>query len=453
MPLELTAALSAYAATATLRDQPDAVAERMVDAFVNWVGCAIAGASSLTVETAMKAFAAIDGGGRHRPLGRTEPVGLLQAIAADCMSSAALGYDDIHLETTLHPTGPVAAALLGFGRTETVSGARYLEALLIGMEVECRVGLAFASSGSGASRGWYATGMAGGIGAAAAVGRLRGFDAARMGNAMGIAAARASGNRGVHGSMTSAYVPAMAAESGFLAAALTAVGFTCGAKALDGTNGMLELMAPTPAIERALVGLGAAPEALNNTYKPYPAGFVVQPVIDACRALVHEHGLSADMIDRLDLEVPAVSVALGSRRHPADQYEAATSITFWSSAVLLTGRAGAAEAGVAMVEDARNAALRDRVFVTAGPGLKDDQCNATATTKDGRVIRVSIESAVGSLARPMTSADIDAKFLGNVRPACSESEAQRFLATCRGVAALPDIAVVLDVVQPVRRSS
>jgi 2-methylcitrate dehydratase PrpD len=449
MPLELTDALGDYAASAKLRDMPEAVSARMVDAFVNWVGCAIVGASSLTVETALPAFASFDPHGQHAPLGRRERLGLLQALSVDCMSSAALGFDDIHLESTLHPTGPVAAALLGVGRTRPVSGAAYLEALLIGMEVECRVGLAFASSGAGANRGWYATGMAGGIGAAAGVGRLRGFDAGQMRNAFGIASARASGNRGVHGSMTSAYVPAMAAESGYVAAEMTAAGFTCGAKALDGINGMLELIAPTPAFERALRGLGSAPEALNNTYKPYPAGFVVQPIIDACRALVHEHGLSPDDLERLDLEVPGVSVMLGSRRHPADIYEAATSICFWAAAVLLTGRAGVDEASAGMVANPRNAALRERVSITGGLALKDDQCHAVATTKDGRVIRVSIESAVGSLAKPMSSADIDAKFLANVRPAGSQAQTQQLLETCRSVASLPDVAAILDILQPV----
>lgn len=51
-------------------------------------------------------------------------------------------YDDTHLDTIIHPTGPVASALLAVAETGSYSGKQFLLALIAGIEVECKVGLA-----------------------------------------------------------------------------------------------------------------------------------------------------------------------------------------------------------------------------------------------------------------------------------------------------------------------
>jgi 2-methylcitrate dehydratase PrpD len=441
----LSDALSEYAVEAKLEHLTAAERARMVDAFVNWVGCVAGGAQTNTVAIATQAYVSLSSGAVHSALGRREQVGLVEAISLDCLSSAALGYDDTHLETVLHPTGPVASALLGLARTRTISGAAYLEAMFVGMEVECRVGLAFASREAGSKRGWYATGLAGGVGAAAAVGRVLGFSAAQMRNAFGLAAARACGNRGTHGTMAGAYVPALAAESGFVAALLTGAGFTCGARALDGPNGMVGLVAATPATSRALYQLGLVCEAANTAFKPYPAGIVVHPAIDACLALVHVHGVQADELERLEIQVPQITIDLASTLLPVDEYEAAVSLYHWAAAALVTGSAGSSEASAATVKDARIRTLQHRIHVTSQPGLADDQCKATATTKSGRVAEVFIEHALGSKDRPMTSAEVDGKFQASARASYGADRAEALWRTCRNVLSLSDVKAILDI--------
>jgi aconitate decarboxylase len=52
-------------------------------------------------------------------------------------------YDDTHLETIIHPTGPVASALLAMAEAleRDVSGDEFVLALVVGIEAECKVGL------------------------------------------------------------------------------------------------------------------------------------------------------------------------------------------------------------------------------------------------------------------------------------------------------------------------
>ena len=50
-------------------------------------------------------------------------------------------------------------------------------------------------------------------------------------------------------------------------------------------------------------GLGEDYEIYRNTYKPFACGLVVHPAIDGCIQLRNEHNLTADMIDRIVLDV------------------------------------------------------------------------------------------------------------------------------------------------------
>lgn len=52
-------------------------------------------------------------------------------------------YDDTHLDTIIHPTGPVASALLAVAEWKKgVSGKDFIAALVAGIEAECKLGLA-----------------------------------------------------------------------------------------------------------------------------------------------------------------------------------------------------------------------------------------------------------------------------------------------------------------------
>ncbi|ODV41836.1 hypothetical protein AWV79_32430, partial [Cupriavidus sp. UYMMa02A] len=381
-----------------------------VDAFVNWVGCAIGGSRTATVDAAVRAHASMSEGGQHHVLGRTEPLRLADVVLIDCLASAAHAFDDAHPETILHPTGPIAAALLGLARMRKISGKDFITALTIGMEIECRIGVAF--MGSGFKRGWMLTGLSGGIGAAAAIGHVLGFDRATMATAVGLAAARASGNQGTIGSMTCAYVPSLAAESGFVAAMLAQAGFTCPIQALSGsTNGLLSLVAGEPAIDRALDGFGAVSEAARNGFKPYPCGIVIHSIIDACLVLVREHSVSANEIEQLEFEISPTTFRLTANKHPRSLTEAQISLFYWAAAVLTTGAAGLAQTADSMMREPSIAALQERITVVVRDDLQDDQCMAVARLAGGRTIEVQIDHAVGSAARPMTSEQIDAKLL------------------------------------------
>ncbi|MGH7088591.1 MAG: MmgE/PrpD family protein, partial [Stellaceae bacterium] len=181
----LTGDLARFAATSRFDDWPAAVRHETVRALVNWIGCPIWGSRDVSVESTLTALNPLSGPRTAALLGRADRLDPLKAALVNATASAIADFDDTHLASVVHPTGPPAAALLALVEERRASGVQFLEALAIGIEIECRIARALAAT---ASTGWYMTGVVGGIGAAAAAGRLLGLGKAPMVAALGLAA-------------------------------------------------------------------------------------------------------------------------------------------------------------------------------------------------------------------------------------------------------------------------
>jgi 2-methylcitrate dehydratase PrpD len=91
-----------------------------------------------------------------------------------------------------------------------------------------------------------------------------------------------------------------AARNGLLSALLAAQNFTGPDAPLDGERGFLRVFGMEQHFEELLDGLGSKWEVLNNTYKPYPCGVILNPVIQAClelHQLFTEFGGDSESID------------------------------------------------------------------------------------------------------------------------------------------------------------
>jgi 2-methylcitrate dehydratase PrpD len=234
----------------------------------------------------------------------------------NCLASAAHAFDDTHLATITHPTGPVISALLALAEQQPIRGEDFLAALLIGMEIECRLSTVIVAPGTGSSGGWYITGVTRSIGAATAVGRVLKLDRAAMVSALGLAAAQSCGTRGTHASMACAYVPAIAAQAGSVAAMMARAGFACGPAAVAGKNGVVEVIAPKADHAAITRDFGRHWEVLGNAYKPYPCGIVIHSAIDACLELVRKHRPNPDDIADVSFDVTPGALALCWRKLP-----------------------------------------------------------------------------------------------------------------------------------------
>jgi 2-methylcitrate dehydratase PrpD len=436
----VTHALADFALATRWSELPGAVRAESVRAFVNWVGCAVGGSTTSTADAAVRGAPGTVGSACV--LGRRERLAFPDAAVVDCVSSSAHTFDDTHLKTITHPTGPVAAPLLAYAQANVTRGEDLLAALAVGMEIECRLATAIAAPGAGSHQGWYMTGLAGGVGAAAALARVMGLGHAATVSALGIAATSAGGLRASHGSMAIAYVPAAAGRQGMAAAYLARGGFTCGDIAIDGRNGLLQVVAPGANPEAVTAELGTRFEFLDNAYKPYPCGIVIHPAIDACLEIAARDGPAPEAIERVDLAVHPDAMNLCWRKLPATPLDAQVSLYHWVAAALVHRAAGIAEGEAACVEDARVRALQERIFPAPTAAMASDQAVVSVRLRDGRVLRSEVEHAVGSVARPMTDAQLDAKFRGLAARALGADAVEALLAACRSLPGLADAGAI-----------
>jgi flagellar capping protein FliD len=110
------------------------------------------------------------------------------------------------------------------------------------------------------------TGTAGVFGSAAAAGRLLGLDASTMAVTFGLAGTQAGGLRETFGTMTKAFHPARAAQSGLLAALMAQRGFSSTARILEGPHGFAQAFAAGAFDPGAIVdGLGESlPDVVDS---------------------------------------------------------------------------------------------------------------------------------------------------------------------------------------------
>ena len=150
-------------------------------------------------------------------LGRRDKVDIASAALLNGISSHTFDFDDTHLKTIIHPAGPVAPAALALVEHLGLSGRKLLDALVVGIEVSCRVGNAIYPDHY--DRGWHITGSTGMLGSAAACARLLRLDVDQTQMALGLAASQPVGLREQFGTMTKPFHPGAAARNGLMAAA------------------------------------------------------------------------------------------------------------------------------------------------------------------------------------------------------------------------------------------
>jgi len=405
---------------------------------LNWLGCVLGGCHEPAVEIAVAAAAEAGGHPQARVFGHGLRTDLASAAFLNCFSSSILAFDDTHLATVTHPTGPVAAGLLAFSERQTVSGEDFLMALAMGMEIECRLSNVLLLPPAQANVSLYITGLTGPIGAAAALGRLLGLDEQGMVWAIGLAATQASGFRATHGSMAGLVVPALGARNGVTAALLAAKGFTCSEQILEGDKGFIDIFRCDADLDRAVEGLGVRFEMLTNAYKPYPCGIVIHAAIDACLDLAAQLAPD-DVLESVTITVHPLTLTLTDRRAPVTALEAMISIYHWAAAALLRRRAGIAEASMDCVNDPAVVALRARLTVTGDAALRREEAKAEAVLASGAVRRSHVPYARGSAERPMSDDDLDAKFRDQSNRLLPPRTTEALLRLCRDLDRVQDV--------------
>jgi 2-methylcitrate dehydratase PrpD len=336
-----------------------------------------------------------------------------------------------HLKTIIHPAGPVASAVLALGEKLGSSGRELIDALVLGVEVSCRVGNAVYPNHY--DRGWHITGSTGMLGSAAACARLLKLDAEHTRMALGIAASQPVGLREQFGTMTKPLHPGAAAKVGLMSALMARHGFTSSRRALEAPRGLMQVFSDKADWSEITEGLGDTWEIALNTYKPFACGIVIHPSIDGCVQLRNANDLKAADIEKVNLRVHSLVLELTGKKTPVTGLESKFSVYHSCAVGLLYGRAGEHEYTDEVVNRPEVKALRAQVEATVDNSIDEAAVDITITTRDGRTLHLFVEHAVGSLERPLTEEQLKAKFVDQAEEVIGRERAERAWHAARAI--------------------
>jgi 2-methylcitrate dehydratase PrpD len=401
----VTENLAKWAASTPWEALPAAVAHQAKRSLMNFFAVALTGCRDATIETALASLTAFSPGGQATVIGRRERLDTLSAAFINAAGANVLDFCDTHVPTAIHPTAPLVPALLALAEMRQVHGRDLLLALVLGQEIACRIGLAI--SPSHYSKGWHITATCGVFGAAAGSGRLLGLHPEQIVWALGLAATQAAGLCECLGTPAKSVGVGNAARNGLWSALLAARGLAGPAEPLNGVQGYYHALGETPDLSQLTGGFGETWEILKTSYKPYPCGFVVHPVLDCVLDWRRAH--PATVVETVVVTGNPLMVARADRPDISTGRESQVSVQHAAAAALLTGKAGLDQFTDACVQDPRVQALRRKVSVTADASIATVAAKVDITTADGTVHKLTQAAARGSDDNPMSDRDLEEK--------------------------------------------
>src|SRR3989475_11012057 len=174
-----------------LEDIPSPVVTKATHLVLDTLGCALAATRYDFGRAALETAERLGGPHESTLVGSKVRVAAANAVLANATLAHGLDFDDTREDAIVH-TGCVAVTTaLAAGEAAGASGRAMLEALIAGVEVMCRVGLAV--PGALHARHFHPTAIAGGFGAVAAAGQLSRLTEAQLAHAFGLLGSQAAG--------------------------------------------------------------------------------------------------------------------------------------------------------------------------------------------------------------------------------------------------------------------
>lgn len=429
----------------------DAMSPRSLEwarhATLDWLGVTLAGANEPLVRMLVDAY------GTDRNDVSGAPVlfrdarrdGVLNAALINGSAGHALDFDDVSARMHGHPSAPVLPAVLALAQVRGSSGLDVLRAVIIGHEVQARIGEVMGFSHY--ARGFHATGTLGTFGAAAAAASLLGLNAEQCAHALGLAAAQAAGLKSMFGTMAKPFHAGKAAMNGLMAAQLAARGFTANVDALECVQGFGWTQADEPAaLEPIDTGVGFAIE--QTLFKYHAACYLTHSTIEAVRSLREQHDLRLDELELLQICVPAGHQSVCDIPAPSTGLH----LKFSIRQLALMALDGLDTASLALYEDEtatrpRYVAARARVQVQPTEMADNQAARVILRMRDGR--RVEGTANVGHPATDTAAqwTRLSAKARAICIPQIGASRFERLHAQVEGLAHAESIISLMETLQ------
>lgn len=414
---------------------------------LDWLAVSIAGAGDSMVQMLTQEYGDAEGApctllaGNGRA--RAQDAALINGTAGH-----ALDYDDVSMRMVGHPTVPVAPAALALAEVDGASGRALLRAVVIGHEVQCRLGEMVGASHY--AQGFHPTGTIGTFGAAAACASLRRLSADQTAHALGLAATQAAGLKSMFGTMAKPLHAGKAAMNGLMAAQLAGRGFTAADDAIECFQGFARTLASGSHPFTAPVETSRGFAIQSTLFKYHAACYLTHSTIEAIRLLRQDAGVDLDALASMTIRVA------GKQRGVCDIAVPRTGLNLKFSiqhlAALALDGADTADLGLysdATARDGRygEAARRIALEVVSGEGEDPDAATVELRTNDGGCVTRTANVAIPATDLQAQWQRLVAKARSIAEPVLGPDRFQRFVAAVDGLDRAPSLNSLLEEIQ------
>lgn len=416
-------------------------------AIIDYVGCALAGSQTAVAQKAFRWSSAQNSLATATVLGRRAGLDAEHAAMCNAVAGHALDFDDTSWTTIGHPTSTAASVALAFGELAGAAGRDILTAYAVGVDVGHK--MARLTMPATSERGWHTTPVYGTIIAAATAGCLLKLDSDAVINGLGIALSRAGGVRSNFGTMTKPLHAGLAALAGAESVTMAREGITASPLAFEAADGFAQCFAG--GAPEGDIAFGHPWDLAENglAFKLYPCCSGSHPAVDIMMELVRDGGVTAGMIDHIQVGTSLLGPRELVNHRPQTPLEARFSMEFAIAAVLIAGRLTLDEFTEDFVASRDVQELMGRVAMDIDPGLAKLGFIGTAPVKirvhliNGKVIDRSNDLARGNPEKPLADNDFAVKFLANACRTIPKARADRLLELLFDLEKVKDISDML----------
>jgi len=413
-PATLGARLAEFAAALTLEQVPAEVVTHAKLLTLDTLGAALAGVATAEGQAVVRAARTLAGAEGSSTVWGT-PLRTTRTIAALANGIIAHAQELDDFGGCDHSGAVVLPAVLAAGEGRGITGARLLEAIIVGYDVALRVMEAAGGYRDHNGRGWHSTGTCGSFGAAAAAAKVLKLDALQTAWAIGIAGSFTGGTWAflADGAMSKRYHPGRAAETGVVAAALAEEGFTGPAQIFEAEwGGFLPTYAGGDAEpDRLTRGLGADFKIMRSGVKPYACCRGAHSTLDAVLDLRRRYAIAPEQIAGVSIRCSAEDMRMLGDKDPHTRLAAQMSLPYSVAAALMTGRASLTEYEDAQLNDPATRTLMSRIEMRVDGALPEGtEPYVTVSLRTGMSHTGHVDFGRGAPENPLPAADTIAKY-------------------------------------------
>jgi 2-methylcitrate dehydratase PrpD len=444
---EATRLLADYTAHLRYDDLPPEAVAAAKTAFLDWVAVAAVGSRTRQGQAAAAVAHAERAGPEATLFNDGSATSASWAAFANGTAAHTIELDDIHLPSIIHGGVAMVGAALAVAQRLHADGRRLIEALVVGFDVQYRIGEAIAASHY---ERFHSTGTVGTFGAAAACARLMDLDVTQTRWALGNAGSQAAGlwQYLKVGDDTKVLHAGKACMNGVIATSLASHGFTGSIDILEGDRGFVATMADTVDWKRITDRLGRYFKVIENGYKIHACCRHGHVTIDETLRIAQAEDLQPEAVERVIVRLPSNSSVTIDDPDPASPYKAKFSVQFMVANAILHRKVGLEAFTPERLSDPAIRALMERVSIVTEPAFDKDfpdkwTAEVSVETTDGHRFSGSSDMPLGEWVNPVPAARIREKASDLLSIVMDRAAAESLLTRLEGLQEVNDTRTML----------